>query len=94
MGWGMQETLLEDTTMATTHTTLDKLEPGQEGVVTDVDVSNPLGRRLLELGIIPGQQARMLRRAPLGDPIEIGLSSSYLSLRLYEASLVRLSLNS
>lgn len=90
----MQETLLDDTTMASKHTTLDKLEPGQAGEITAVDDSNPLGRRLLELGIVPGQQARMLRRAPLGDPIEIGLSSSYLSLRLYEASLVRLSLNS
>jgi len=75
-------------------TTLDRLIPGQGGTVVDVDSSSPLGRRLLELGVVPGRQARMLRRAPLGDPIEVGLPNSYLSLRLYEASLVQISVES
>jgi ferrous iron transport protein A len=75
-------------------TTLDKLTAGQCGTVVDVDSSSALGRRLLELGLVPGRRARMLREAPLGDPIEIDLYSSYLSIRRYEASLVQMQLES
>lgn len=71
-------------------TTLDRLVPGQGGTVVDVDSSGPLGRRLLEMGLVPGRRARMLRHAPLGDPIEVGLRDSYLSLRRHEASLVQI----
>jgi len=73
--------------------TLDRLSPGESGTVLDVDRSSPQGRRLMELGIVPGRRARMLRCAPLGDPIEIGLPDSYLSLRRTEASLVRIAID-
>lgn len=75
-------------------TTLDRLTPGQNGTVVDVDSTSPLGRRLLEMGLVPGRRARMLRHAPLGDPIEVGLRDSYLSLRRLEASLVLVVLDS
>lgn len=73
-------------------TTLDLLIPGQAGRVIDVNATTSLGRRLLELGLVPGRRARMLRAAPFGDPIEIELPNSYLTLRRYEASLVRIAL--
>lgn len=73
-------------------TTLDRMLPGQAGHVVEVDAQSSLGRRLLELGLVPGRRARMLRAAPFGDPIEIELPNSYLTLRRYEASLVRIAL--
>jgi ferrous iron transport protein A len=73
-------------------TTLDLMLPGQAGRVLDVNATSSLGRRLLELGLVPGRLARMLRAAPLGDPIEIELPNCYLTLRRYEASLVRIAL--
>jgi ferrous iron transport protein A len=69
-------------------TTLDQLEPGESGVIMDVDTSRPLGRRLLDVGIAPGVSTRVVRRAPLGDPIEISLPDTLVSLRSYEAALV------
>jgi Fe2+ transport system protein FeoA len=72
--------------------TLDQLIPGQRGRIVDVDTSSALGRRLLELGLVPGRRTQMLRSAPFGDPIEIELPGSYLSLRRYEASLVHVAL--
>ena len=79
-------------TAGNTTTTLDRLIPGQAGEIIDVNATSSLGRRLLELGVVPGRRARMLRSAPFGDPIEIELPGSYLSLRRYEASLVRIAL--
>ena len=69
-------------------TTLDQLEPGDSGIIMDVDTSRPLGRRLLDVGIAPGVSTRVVRRAPLGDPIEISLPDTLVSLRSYEAALV------
>jgi Fe2+ transport system protein FeoA len=73
-------------------TTLDRMIPGQSGRIIDVNATSSLGRRLLELGVVPGRLAQMLRTAPFGDPIEIELPNSYLTLRRYEASLVRIAL--
>ncbi len=82
-----------DTTIAANElVTLDQLKVGQTATVVSVDASGALGRRLLELGIVPGCIAKVVRHAPLGDPIEIDLRSSVLSLRRYEAALVDMSL--
>jgi Fe2+ transport system protein FeoA len=47
---------------------LSELEPGSSGTVIAVDDSGPIGRRLLDLGLLPGTRVRALRHAPLGDP--------------------------
>ncbi|MCG8417789.1 MAG: ferrous iron transport protein A [Proteobacteria bacterium] len=42
-------------------------------------------RRLLEMGLTPGTAVKVLKVAPLGDPIEIEARHSHLSIRLREA---------
>lgn len=79
--------------LKTGESTLDQLEPGQTCLILDVDASRPLGRRLLDVGIAPGARTRVVRRAPLGDPIEISLPDTLLSLRSYEAALVKVRLS-
>lgn len=48
--------------------------------------SRPYLRRLLAMGLVPGAEFRVLRRAPLGDPVEIELLGFRLSLRAGEAA--------
>lgn len=43
-------------------------------------------RRLLAMGLVPGAEFRVVRRAPLGDPVEIEVLGSLLSLRAGEAA--------
>ena len=43
-------------------------------------------RRLLEMGLTPGTEARVLNVAPLGDPIEIEVRGSRISIRHLEAA--------
>ena len=73
-------------------TTLNRLDPGETAVILDVDTARSLGRRLLDMGIAPGVRAKVVRRAPLGDPIEISLPDMLVSLRSYEAALVSVQL--
>ena len=64
---------------------LADLAPGECAVVQGVDPSSPLGRRLLDLGFRPGTPLRVLRRAPLGDPVSYELRGTQLCLRRSEA---------
>ena len=69
-------------------TYLNKLTPGQKGRVVGYTDDSRLTRRLMEMGLMPGNEVRYLRDAPLRDPIEIQVGSSCLSLRHSEASLI------
>jgi ferrous iron transport protein A len=67
---------------------LDRLAPGEVGVVVRLDGPPPMIRRMMELGMVPGTPIQIVRRAPLGDPIELSVRGVHLSLRRSDASLV------
>lgn len=82
-------------TLASTLTTLDTLAAGRSGTVihlapaerhggAGVDVS----RRLMELGFVPGERIRMLRRGMQGGPLAIKVGQSTFALRRFEAALI------
>jgi Fe2+ transport system protein FeoA len=68
---------------------LADLEPGADARIESVDAESPIGRRLLDLGFVPGTRVRVLRRAPLGDPVEYELRGYRLCLRRTEARRIR-----
>jgi Fe2+ transport system protein FeoA len=53
-----------------------------------VEGQGPIRRRLLEMGVTPGCQLRLVRFAPLGDPLEIVVRGYHLSLRRNEAQTI------
>lgn len=65
--------------------TLADLPPGARAVVERVDPGSPIGRRLLDLGFVEGTEIRMLRRAPLGDPVSYEIRGTRLCLRRSDA---------
>jgi len=42
-------------------------------------------RRLMDMGLVPGEAVQVVKVAPLGDPIEVTVKSYCLSLRKQEA---------
>jgi ferrous iron transport protein A len=68
---------------------LSSLAPGSRATITDVDASTPEGHRLLELGFLPETEIRVVRRAPLRDPIAFYLRGGQICLRRSEAALIR-----
>lgn len=68
---------------------LTALAPGQTGQVIAVDAEDARGRRLLDLGFLPGTSLRVLRRAPLGDPVVYELRGYRVCLRGEDAQRVR-----
>ncbi len=69
-------------------TTLDRLSPGGNGVVRRIDGEPSAVRRLMDLGLVPGTPVQHVRRAPLGDPMEIVVRGMHLSIRRTEAGRV------
>jgi ferrous iron transport protein A len=57
-------------------------------VVEEVGGDRAFRRRLMEMGLVPGTQVRVIAVAPLGDPLTIELRSSRMSIRKREAALV------
>ena len=68
---------------------LADLAPGMTALVEQVDASSPMGRRLLDLGFVPGTRVKVLRRAPLGDPVVYELRGTQLCLRRSETLRIR-----
>lgn len=66
-------------------TTLAKLPQGHWGKICQVLGSGPSLVRLQELGLVPGTKVRVVRRAPLGEPIEVEVRGSRLAMRNHEA---------
>ena len=62
------------------------LRKGEEGVVVSNIAKGEIRRRLLDMGLVKGAPFTIIRRAPLGDPIEIRIKRFNLSLRKEEAS--------
>lgn len=65
-------------------TTLRELKPGERGTITGYADEDPPGR-LLEMGLLPGTTVEVVRRAPLGDPIDLKVRGFHLSIRDHEA---------
>lgn len=60
---------------------LDSLLPGEAAHIVSLDRKHPLRRRLMELGFIRGARVTVVRRAPMGDPVELRLNGTDLALR-------------
>ncbi len=75
--------------------TLDALTVGDSATVVHIAPGDPahdgatLARRLMELGLVPGEKIRMLKRGmPGGEPLAINVGNSTFALRRFEAALI------
>lgn len=63
---------------------------GESGRVESVDDDGAVSRRLMEMGVVPGVNVRVLKSAPFGDPIEIRLLGYNLAVRRNEAAAINI----
>lgn len=68
---------------------LSDLEPGDTCKVTHVGGSGGERRRMMDMGIVRGSRIEVVRKAPMGDPVEFLLRGYNLTLRKEEAEVVR-----
>lgn len=64
---------------------LSEFKIGEKGTITKVLGEGRVRRRLFDMGITPGANIYLRKKAPLGDPIEISIRGYELTLRISEA---------
>ena len=64
---------------------LASLKVGSAATISEIRVPPEYRGRLLEMGLIVGTPIKLVRFAPLGDPVEIKVRGYHLSLRKHEA---------
>ncbi len=72
--------------------TLSTLPEGQSAIIASLHTGRSSLTRLRELGLVPGTRVKVVRRAPLGEPIEICVRGSRLAMRNHEAAHIQITL--
>ncbi len=67
---------------------LRHMAAGQKGTITEVKAHGELGRRIRDMGLVPGTPIQVQGRAPLRDPVAIRVRDFTLSLRNSEADFI------
>ena len=71
--------------------TLETLRPGQSARIEAVGGDGALRQHFLDMGVIPGATVRVMKLAPLGDPMELRIHGYELTLRLSDAAKIEIS---
>ena len=74
------------------NTSLASLRVGQQGTVTEIEESSPMGRRLRDMGLVRGTPVRCLQLSPLGDPAAYLIRGAVIALRRADSRQVRVAL--
>lgn len=65
--------------------TLENVKDGETCRVLSIAGERPIKRRIMDMGITKGVEVRLVKRAPLGDPIELNVRGYQLSVRMEDA---------
>ncbi|TGE32295.1 FeoA family protein [Desulfosporosinus sp. Sb-LF] len=65
---------------------LENLKPGERAYVERIEGGGALRRRMMDMGIVPGVELEVVRRAPLGGPLQVRLKGYYLAMRRGECA--------
>ncbi len=67
---------------------LSEFAIGESGRIIAVGGDGKIRRRLFDMGVTPGAEVYLRKKAPLGDPMEVTIRNYELTLRISEAEVV------
>jgi ferrous iron transport protein A len=65
-----------------------QMKVNQSGIVSAIKIGGELGRRIRDMGLLPGTEVKVQGRAPLYDPVALRLMGFTLTLRNSEADYI------
>ena len=65
-----------------------KMEVNQRGIIKNVTARGELGKRIRDMGVLPGSEFMIIGKAPLYDPVALKLTGFTLTLRNSEADYI------
>jgi ferrous iron transport protein A len=70
--------------------TVEHLNVGESGIIAAITAPKEIKRRLMDMGFTRGIQVNVVKRAPMGDPIEVSIRGYNLCIRKEQASNLQL----
>ena len=70
--------------------TLDQLKLGQDAIIKSVGGTGSLRHHFLDMGLTPQTEVTLIKKAPMGDPIQVRLRGYELTLRLADAAQIEI----
>lgn len=70
--------------------TLKELEVGKSGIIQTVGGEGSLRQHFLDMGVLPGADVKVVKLAPMGDPMELRIHGYELTLRLADADQIEI----
>jgi len=70
---------------------LGDLKPGERASVESIQGGGAIRRRMMDMGIVPGVELEVVRRAPFGGPLQVRLKGYYLAMRRGECAKIAVS---
>jgi ferrous iron transport protein A len=67
---------------------LRHMHDNQAGTISSIKVAGELGRRIRDMGLVPGTEIKIQGRAPLYDPVALRVMGATLTLRNNEADYI------
>ena len=67
---------------------LRSLQKGQRATIAAISAEGEMGRRIRDMGLVPGVEIQVVGRAPLEDPVALRLLGFTLTLRNKEADYI------
>jgi len=67
---------------------LRQMKTNQSGVISKIKAEGELGRRIRDMGLVPGTSVKITGRAPLYDPVALRVMGFTLTLRNNEADFI------
>lgn len=78
--------------LVSTIVNLRQMRVDQRGIIKTVAAQGELGRRIRDMGLVPGTEVTVIGRAPLKDPVALRLKGFTLTLRNSEADFITVEL--
>lgn len=73
--------------------TMRQMKKNQLGVISAIRANGEMGRRIRDMGLVPGTEIKIQGRAPLNDPVALRLLGFTLTLRNNEADYIDVEVN-
>ena len=62
----------------------------ESGIISEIDVSHPSSKRIIEHGFTPGQIIKLINKSLFNDPIAVSIRGTLIALRKSEADCIKL----
>ena len=70
--------------------TVAELKINESGIISEIDISHPSSKRIIEHGFTPGQNIELVSQALFNDPIAVSIRGTLIALRKSEADCIKL----